>query len=459
MSETWEKAADTIREVVSNLDSSHEIVGVCATAQGDGCWLIDEEGDPVRTAILWSDGRAQSYLQKWNENDILDEIFDICGTLLFPGTSLAILCWLRDNEPESIEATETIFFCKDWLKYNLTGERTSDYSDMSIPYLDIESGEYSTEILSLVDMNEIRNRLPEIIPADEVAGHVTAEAADRTGLPEGVPVISGMLDVAACAFGSGTARPGESSSVLGTTTLNQTLLDEPDTEPSGIGQSLMLGVDGLWMRVMAMMSGTPNIDWAVETLLDTDDFEEIEARIEDVPVGSNGVLYHPYLSSAGERVPFFNPNARAQFTGLTSEHTADEMINAVYEGVAMAVRDSYRHIPSATDTVYLSGGGANSEYWCQQFADCLGSTVIVAEGTEFGAKGAALLAGIGIGTYSDVQDAVEKTTSIDSIYEPRPEKTAQFDQWHEVYRRTYEAMFEVWDSRERVHSEISSETE
>ncbi|WP_129115418.1 FGGY-family carbohydrate kinase [Halegenticoccus tardaugens] len=450
---TWKKTAQTISEVVDELDDSSKVAALGVTAQGDGCWLVDADGAPVRPAILWSDGRAGEYVREWQTEGITDRVYDVCGGTQFPGSSLVILRWLREHDPESYEAADTVFFCKDWLKYKLTGELTTDLSDASLPYLDVETGEYADEVLDAVGMPEVADMRPPLAEGTAVVGEITDAAAIETGLDVGTPVVSGFIDVAASAFGSGAALPGDGSSVVGTTSLNQTILDEPPSDGARAGITLALG-EGLWTKFMASMTGTPNLDWAIEEIMDKSAFNLVEEEVESIPIGSDGVLYHPFLSSAGERAPFINPNARAQFMGLTQEHTQAHLVRAVYEGISLAMRDCYSHLPYDADEIYLSGGGANSDFWCQMFADCLNATIVVPRGSEFGAKGAALLAGVGVGAYGDLPSAVEETSAVERSFEPRPEKVQQYRRWYDVYRDAYEATFDVWDERSEALADL-----
>ncbi|ELY98565.1 FGGY-family carbohydrate kinase [Natrialba aegyptia] len=455
MEQTWAMTAETIREVVDSLDEPDNIVGVGVTGQGDGCWLIDEAGDPVRDAILWNDSRAAKYVNEWEETGVAPLISNICGSDLFPGASLPILQWLADEEPESIERADTVFCSKDWLKYRLTGERTTDRSDASLPFIDIETGEYSDVVPELVDIDGIDELLPRLEPASEIIGDVTTEGSEATGLPIGTPVVSGAIDIVASGIGSGAARTDDSSSVVGTTSLNQMVLSEPPEETKGTG-FLFAVEDDFYVRAMASMAGTPNLDWAFEEFADDKDFTEVVPDLEELPIGSEGALYHPYLSTSGERSPFLKTSARAQFLGLSPEHSKEHMLRAVYEGVTLAMRDCYEHMSGESTRIMISGGGARSDFWCQMFADCLDTPISVPAGDEFGAKGVAFLAGVATGVYDDIASAAEETTTIDRTYEPRPECASQYDEWYEYFRDSYEAMFEVWDTREDAMDQLES---
>lgn len=453
-SATWDRTRQTVREVVQSIGDDERIVAVGVTGQGDGCWTIDEDGEPVRDAILWTDGRAGSIVDGWGEDGTGDRMAEICGSAVFPGASVPVLSWLKAEERDTYDRVDTVFFCKDWIKYKLTGERTTDYTDASLPYLDVESCTYSDELLDLAGLPEVRDARPSLAAGPEIVGRVTAAAADDTGLDEGLPVVSGVIDVVASAIGSGVATAGGSSSVVGTTSLNQMFLDGPDTTPVGIGMTMALGFDSLWTRVMASMSGTPNLDWAVDTVAPTEDFGEIEAAVKEVPPGSEGVIYLPFLSGAGERAPFLDSNARAGVVGLEADHNWATILRAVYEGVALGMRDCYAHIPGSTSRIAISGGGARSPFWCQLFADCLGKELGIPEGEEFGAKGVALLAGVATDRYPDLERAVERTVSIADSYQPRADREAFYTEWYDLYTDTYEAMFEPWAKRNELRSRL-----
>ncbi|MFD1600361.1 FGGY-family carbohydrate kinase [Halobellus rarus] len=456
MSATWDRTAATIRDVVESLDDA-EVVALGVTAQGDGCWLLDDDGDPVRNAILWSDGRAAGYLNDWKDDGTADRIRQITGSDLFAGAALPILQWLADNEPGTIADADTVLFCKDWIKYRCTGERVMDYSDASLPFLDIDQFEYSSEIPDLVDVPGLADMLPPLAPGSEVIGTVSDVAADRTGLPAGTPVISGLIDIAASAIGCGAVEPGDSSSVVGTTSLNQTFLSSVPVELTGHGFTLALS-DGLYCRAMASMAGTPNLDWALSELTPDWDFGDAERAAKDVPATAKGILYHPYLSASGERSPFNDSDARGQFVGLSPNHSRADVLRAVYEGVALAMRDCYEHIETEADRIRMSGGGARSDLWCQLFADCIDAEIAVPTGDEFGARGVALLAGVGAGEIDDLASTVRETTTYEQVWEPRDRYVRIYDEWYETYRETYEQMRAVWHRRARTADRLREET-
>lgn len=455
----WERTAAVLQEVSETVRTDHEVIGVGLTGQGDGCWLIDDAGDPVRPAILWSDGRAADIVDEWVEDGRADLIRELTKSDIFPGVTLAILEWLDEHEPEALDAASTLFYCKDWLKFKLTGVRNIDFSDATIPFLDVERLEYAEEIFDLIERDGLEELLPSLTSPTEVIGHVTGAAAEATGLPEGTPVISGVLDIPANAIGSGAVGHGESSAIVGTTSLNQTALSEPPVDPAGHGFTLAID-EGLYLRSMASMAGTPNIDWIYEQIVGNRDFADMETALHSIPAGADGLLYHPFLSTSGERSPFLKTSARAGFLGLSPNHTREHMVQAVYEGVALAMRDVFEHIDAETDRVTMSGGGSRSAFWCQLFADCLNAPVVLPDGDELGAKGVALLTGVAVGEYASLDAAIERTVSYTDRFEPEPATVAVYDEWYEFYRSSYEQLFQVWDERietvERIRQQQST---
>src|SRR5699024_9936712 len=153
------------------------------------------------------------------------------------------------------------------------------------------------------------------------------------------------------------------------------------------GIQMNLGIDEQWTYAIGSNAGTPSFEWLAETIVSTEDVADLENYAADAPIGSNGLLYHPYLSSSGERGPFVDPTARAQFIGLTPEHDTEHLVRAVYEGLSLAIRDCVEYLPPTAGKVALSGGGTSSELWCQLIADCLNRPVTISSGSELGAKG------------------------------------------------------------------------
>jgi sugar (pentulose or hexulose) kinase len=461
MAQLWETVKVCLRSVAAQLQTSkREIQGIGITSTGDGTWIIDREGKPVRGGILWCDGRAGKIVERLHAQGIAHRAFDICGTSVFTGSQAAQLLWLRENEPESLKKAQIIFHAKDWLFYKLTGLITSDETDESLTMLRMSTRQYDPELFKIFGIDDLYSKFPPVKATVDNVAPLLAEVAAELGLPKGAAVGSGPMDVAACALGTGAIEHGQASSILGTAGIHQVIMEEPNLEPRMVGMTLCHGVKGRWMRMLAAMTATPNLDWFLKELgtgftveareAGKDVYEHLEKVVESVPAGAEGVIFHPYLFPGGERGPFVKPTARASFTGLNMNHTAKHLLRAVYEGVAFATLDCYRHMPIDPKAVFLSGGGANSAAWCQIVADCLGKPVSVPEGSQFGAKGAALNIGIAVGAYRDAQEAVAKSVRTARLYEPNLANTKLYRQLYEVYQQTAQRQMDLWDLRAQI---------
>jgi sugar (pentulose or hexulose) kinase len=454
MAATWNRTVETIREVVGALDPEDTVRGIGVTGQGGGCWLVDEDGEPVRDAVLWTDGRAAEIVTGWRKDGTYEALFDRCGYGVFPGMPVPILRWFREHDSSVIERADRIVFCKDWIRFRLTGDLASDYADASLAHHNVCGDGYVTELPEIVDVPGLARLEPRLRSPTSVAGTLTDDAAVATGLDPDTPVVTGTIDVAASAFGSGVITPGEGSTVVGTTLQNQVLMDRPRIVKPSTGYTLDLGLDGMGLRAMGAMTGTPNIDWAREELAESPDFGEVEAAAKSVPVGADGLLYHPYLSTAGEKAPFVEPTARAQFTGISPTHRRAHLLRAIYEGIAFSARDCYESLPGDPSRVTVSGGGSRSTFWCQLFADCLGADVTVPAGAELGARGAAILATVGTGRHSDLETAVDSMTETSRQHAPRSDAVSRYDRLYEYYTAVYETMSEIWPLRRTVSAEL-----
>ena len=449
MSTVWDRTAAALREVTAALPEGTEPAGVSVTGQGDGLWAITEAGDPAGNAVLWSDSRAAGILEEWDETGRLDAIVDQCGSAPYPGMSLPILAWLAREAPDRFDRIDTILSAKDWLQYNLTGERTLDHTEATVPYLDKATEEYDPAVFETVDLPGAEPMLPRLAAPTEVVGTVTDAAAAVTGVPPGVPVVSGVFDVPASAIGSGAVTAGDAAITLGTSLTHQVLVDGPQPAASGIQMSL--GTEGLWTYAIGSNAGTTSLEWVAEAIAGGVAVADLEALAAAAPVGSDGAVYHPYLSAAGERGPFVDPDARGQFVGLTPEHGTEELVRAVYEGLSLAVRDCVAHLPAEPGAVVASGGGTRSELWCRLVADCLGCPVSVPAGSEPGAKGAAVLLAVALGEYPSLGAAVDRMVTADRRYEPRPAVADQYAALYDLFAETRREMAPVWAARSAVY--------
>ena len=459
LSEMKEDVFFCIRECAEKSGVSSKIVAIGISATGDGTCLLDKRGAPVRNMMYWCDGRASEIVLHWNKNRVAEKAFGICGITVFPGSQAAQLRFLAKREPESLTKAAHIVHAKDFLFAQLTGKIQSDETDQSLPMLNMRTRAYDDELFRLFEIESLKQKFPKLFPVLKNFAGLTRDAAAQLGLKEGIPVCSGPMDVVACAVGAGAVETGDACSVLGTAAIHEIVMDEPDFRPEFIGMTLCHAEEDRWLRMLAPMIATPNLDWFLNGIgknfaedakrMGRELYAYLEECAEGVAPGCDGMLYHPYIYPGGERAPFVCTKAAGSFTGIRSGHTENHFLRAVYEGVGYAMRDCYDSLPAKPRLVRLTGGGAKSEFWCQMLADITGIEIAVPVGKEFGAKGAALCAMTAAGLYPDLRSAVRACVKFSKCYHPDPEKKQSYVEAYQKFRRIRGAMLEIWRDEER----------
>lgn len=456
MDRVWEAVKETIIESVRKAKiSPSSIAAIGVAGQGDGCRLLDKNFKPVRPSILWLDGRAGEIVTQWKKEGIDEEGFKISGSTIFSGATAAIVKWLTLNEPENLKKSRYFLFAKDWIKFKLTGRICTDPSDASRGPIDIKRLCYSERLFKLLGISSSLPLFPEIIYSGKIIGETTRKAARECSLRYGIPVISGMVDVVATPVGLGVVNQGEAYTIIGTTCFNAVLSPKPLFEPPGVGMNLAYAFPGNFIRAMPSMAGTPNLDWFVENLCSEEKkkmgeeefYKFLEEKADNIPPGSEGVLYHPYINPGGERAPFVKPAAKAQFFGISLRHSRWHLLRAVYEGVAFSVLDCFSHIPIKVSEVRISGGGAKSPLWSQIFSDVTGKTIKVTSTSELGAFGAAICAGAAVGIYPDIRQAAKSLVKFSRIYRPNSTNHSNYLELYKLYRSIYQHLWDDWDKR------------
>ncbi len=455
MEKVWESVKQTIVEAVAKAKiSPSSIVAIGVTGQGDGCRLLDKDKKPVRPSILWIDGRAGDVVSEWKRKGLEKSSFKISGHPVFSGSPASILKWLIINEPYSLKKARYFLFAKDWIKFRLTGKICTDPSDASEAPFSLDKMSYSEELFYLFDISSTLPFFPEIFLSDKIIGKVTEKAAKECNLEKGIPVICGMIDVVATSVGLGIYNEKEAYTILGTTSFNGVLSLKPIFSPPNAGMNFVYAFPSKFIRAMATLAGTLNLDWFTENFFEKERKEDfylfLEKKASSIPPGSEGLIYHPYISPGGERAPFIKPSAKAQFFGMSLHHTRWHLLRAVYEGVALSILDCFFHIPVEISEVRVCGGGAKSSLWCKILCDVLGVPLKIPCNTELGALGAALTAGIAVGVYSDVKEAVEKVVRFSRIYQPQKENHLIYREYYNLYKSIYEHLWEDWDKRDRL---------
>lgn len=444
MNAIWDAVATCLREV-SGIISDMKIVGIGLTGQGDGVWLVDDDGEPVRKAATWLDGRSADRVGTWQEDGRSEKLLELTGTPAFGGFFPVLYEELRESEPEAIERAATQLYCKDWIRFKLTGERLTDYTEASRTFLDVNSASgYDTSVPEALGIGEAAELLPEIRNADGKPAYVTAEAAAETGIPEGTPVGIGMIDVAVTGMGLGTVDDGETWLILGTTGFVGTLLPSASERKSNLSSILATGRGSQVLEFMAPMTGTPNLNW-IREILGVEDltWDDIEATAKESGVGSGGIVYLPYASPGGERAPFLDLNASASWQGLSLTSSRSDILRSVYEGVALSLVECIRILEVETDLV-VSGGGFRSDFLCQLLADISNLDVVRQDAPEAGARGAAVLGLVSAGRFHTLKDAAEALGATTETFTPNVDNHDKYQKVMDLFLKTREAIQPLW---------------
>ncbi len=444
MERTWEITLDVLRKLSHQIDAAAtKSIGVCA--QGDGLWLLDEDKRSFRNAILWNDQRASDYVQSWIEDGTSTKLARHARTAIWPGTSGAAYRWLQENEPENAKRARYAINCKDWITFRLTGELTTDFTDATIPFLDIESGQYATEAFELLGVADLEHKLLQPRRSFEKNGYLNETVAHEIGIPSQIPVAVGGLDVATMAFGMGLQETGDAFVILGTTAIAGIISEPQPFAGQPVGATVCDVNNESWLRVLAPLCGASALDWFVKQgfthsghNMDIEDALEIASQS---PPGSNGVTFLPFLN--GERAPFVAPDAKASFAGISGSTTNADMARSVLEGVAFSLRHCFESInQEMPKTVFLTGGGAQSRLWCEVLANVLNSSVIVSHESNHGSWGAAQLGAIA----ADIQNFPLERQSKENIncIEPNEDTAIFYDQDYKTYKRVLDCMSSLW---------------
>ncbi len=437
MNEVWDIFTSLCLKIKErNVFLWNRISGIGVTGQGDGLWAIDQNGDPIRYAILWNDTRTKHMIRTELDHFCTERSVNIP----FSGSFHMLLMWLKEKENENYKRISFVFHCKDWINFRLTGTPSCDYSDASLAGFDLFDKEYCGDIFDEMALPGTENRLPQTYPSGAIVGSVSEFASASTGLTSGLPVIAGAIDVCSVAHGVGVRQPGETCVIIGTTLCTEVVVskDQVDFER---GMVACHTKEDLYLSVMPTLSGTTSLDWAKSILYSDKSYKDMERELFHIPVGSNGVFYHPYLY--GERAPFRNPFARGGFYGLSAVHSRKEMMRAVFEGLALSLYDCLKTLPESGDILTVCGGGSASDLLCQIIADCTGRTVVRSPHAEAGIKGVSDILKATIEGF----DEEYNRKAHNALFQPDTEMFPQYESLYHTFHELTHSMEGFWSER------------
>jgi len=437
----WDGAVTAIRSVLDSTGvAGEDVAAIGLTGQMHGAVLLDRAGSVLRPAILWNDQRTGAECDAIRRAVGPERLISITGNDALTGFTAPKLVWVRDHEPDVWRRIAHVLLPKDYVRLRLTGEYALDKADGAGTLLfDLAARDWSAEVLAALEIDPAW--MPPTWEGPEVTGLVTGEAAAATGLRPGTPVVAGGGDQAANAVGVGAVAAGTVALSLGTSGVVFATTNRPLFEPRGRVHAFCHAVPGRWHMMSVMLSAAGSLRWFRDALAPGMEFADLVASAAEVPPGSDGLWFLPYLT--GERSPHADPLARGAFVGLTLAHDRRHLTRAVLEGVAFGLRDGLDLMIGAgmpaPDQIRASGGGTASPLWRQILADVLGAEIATVNTSEGAAYGAGLLAAVGAAWYPSVEAACDALVSATPTAAPGPD-AARYAEAHAVYRDLYPAL-------------------
>ncbi len=423
MTRTWSDTVAALRGLSAAVpDLAARVAAIAVTGQGDGTWLIDDDSQPVAPALLWLDSRAVAIVEEIRAGERNAALHRRTGSGLNACQQGPQLAWLQAHAPEVISRAATAFHCKDWLYFLLTGERATDPSEASFSCGNFRTRGFDVETARLIGISDLVRLFPQVVDGVTTTHRLTAAAAAEIGLPEGVPVVLGYVDVICTALGAGLYDRASNvgCTIVGSTGMHMRLApsaDDVTLTDEATGYTMPFPVPGHYAQMQSNMAATLNIDWLLDLARDLLASAGVTRSRADLIRGLDEnvlqakpceLLFHPFISDAGERGPFVAHEACAQFLGLRSRHGYWDLMRAVMEGLAFAARDCYVAMGSLPGEVRMTGGAARSRALGAILGATLESDISVCSRGEAGAAGAAMMAAVATGLYPDMAACAEE---------------------------------------------------
>ena len=436
----WNAVVTGVQELVDGFDKT-QVAGVSFGGQMHGLVILDENDNVIRPAILWNDGRTFKETNYLNDVIGKDKLSEYTANIAFAGFTAPKILWVKENEPENFAKISKIMLPKDYIAYRMSGVHSCDYSDASgMLLMDVKNKCWSKEMMEICSVKE--EQLPKLYESYEITGTVTEKAAEALGLTTNCKVVAGAGDNAAAAVGTGTVGDGGCNISLGT---SGTIFIS--NKEFGVDKYNALHAfahaDGNYHLMGCMLSAASCNKWWMDEIIGTKDYPAEQKNIEKL--GENNVFFLPYLM--GERSPHNNPDARGMFIGMSMDTTRADMTQAVLEGVAFAIRDSFEIAKSLgikIEETKICGGGAKSPLWKKIIANVLNIKVNVIESEEGPGLGGAMLAAVACGEYASVKEAAAKIVKVVDTIEPEAELAAKYENRYNKFKEIYPTVKDLY---------------
>lgn len=459
---TWTDCARALRELGERVDGlASRVAAIAVTGQGDGTWLVGEGNRPVTDAWLWLDARAAPTVEILAADPRNRARFEATGTGLNTCQQGTQMAHIDRHHRGLLDRAEVALHCKDWLYLNLTGQRATDPSEASFTFGNFRNRRYDDDVIAALGLTHRRGLLPEIVDGSITTFPLSASAAALTGLATGTPVSLGYVNMVMTALGAGVhGGAGDAAcSTVGSTGVHMRAKRAEDVHlnAEGTGYVIALPIPGVVTQVQTNMAATLNIDWVLSVASDLlRDMGHSVARADLVAridgwLGASvpgQLIYHPYISEAGERGPFVNANARAGFAGLSLTHRYPDLVRAVAEGLGMAMRDCYAAMGDMPSELRLTGGAARSRGLRGILSASIEAPVRICAREEAGAAGAAMMAAVAIGVYPDMEACIGEwvTPLLGPAEKPDPALVEAYHRLFPAFTAARKGLVPAWDA-------------
>ena len=434
----WKAVQHGILQLTEHVDKSL-IRGIGCGGQMHGLVVLDENDAVIRPAILWNDGRTAEETEWLNTVIGKEKLSALTANIAFAGFTAPKLLWLKKHEPENFARIRKIMLPKDYINYRLSGVHACDYSDASgMLLLDVAHKRWSEEMLDICGVTEAQ--MPRLFESYEVIGTIQGFVSGALGLPRDCAVVAGAGDNAAAAVGTGVVGEGGCNLSLGTSGTLFISSKSFGVDPNNALHAFA-HADGGYHLMGCMLSAASCNKWFCEEILKTSDFAGEQTAITEEKLGRNRVYFLPYLM--GERSPINDTDARGTFVGMSMDTSRADLLQAVLEGVAFAIRDSFEVAKSlglSIERSKLCGGGARSPLWRMIFANVLNIALDIPQTEEGPGYGGAMLAMVGCGAYASVSDCAAQLVHVKETVEPDPAIAARYEERYQQFKAIYPTM-------------------
>jgi len=437
--EEWvEKTKAGLTELIEQFDGDvNDIEGMSFSGQMHGLVLLNQEHKVLRNAILWNDTRTTKQCEEIYEVVGKQQLLEITKNPALEGFTLPKILWVKENEPELFEQSSVFMLPKDYLRYRITGHIHMEYSDAAgTLLLNVAKREWSQEILTPFGLSP--EFCPPLVESHDFVGTVTAEFAQATGLSEGTKVFAGGADNACGAIGSGILSEGKTLCSIGTSGVVLSYEERSDLDFEGKVHYFNHGEENTFYTMGVTLAAGYSLSWFKDTFAKQEAFDQFLEGVGEVPAGSNGLLFTPYI--VGERTPHADSNIRGSFIGIDAAHERKTFARAVLEGITFSLHESieiFRNSGKTIDSIISIGGGAKNETWLQMQADIFNAKIEKLTSEQGPGMGAAMLAAYGCGWFHSLKECAEVFIQTAKTYHPIPENVETYKKLFSIYQQVY----------------------